>query len=218
MFVDIAMQILPLLALMATAQLAAVSRGPAVVPERSVEQIVRSSAAPRISIAVDSALPYLGRVAGDAMNGRARYEQFLFAETSAGRLKRVVVVHFEHAVEGSDLRFRYPRLEMVKLGEHEYLHQSFPAKGVIFTKPSAAALLRERGLQSGDDWILSRWVRATDEELRSEIIIFYMEPAPPLPASPEELGLEGKRRDLWKPFDEHLTDVGRPLFRIVSEE
>jgi hypothetical protein len=155
---------------------------------------------------------------GTAMNGRAEYEEFVFAEASQGQLSRVLIVHFEHAVPGSGLHFRYPQLEMVRLGAHEYLHQSYPAKDWdLFTSPSMTTLLRARGLTAPANWITSRYVRAGDESLKSEVIIFYTEPAPELPASFEDLGLAGKSRDLWLPFDRRLSEAGRTTFRIIGD-
>ena len=184
-------------------------------PVRSVEQRVRSTASPAITVVVDPAFPFLGHVHGAAMQGRAEFEQFLFAEVSNGRLGRAVIVHFEHALPGADFRFRYPRLEMVHLGGEEYLHQSFPAmQWDLFTSGPVKQLLEEKGRKAPGDWLVSRYVRATDSALSSEIILFYLEPAGELPAPAEELGLGGKRRDLWLPIDRRLSTEGLKHFHV----
>ncbi len=171
---------------------------------------------PKIAVRVDEALAFVGRVEGSAMDGRARTEQFFFAETREGSVRRMVVVHFEGAVPGADLRFRYPRLRMETLGGEEYLHQSFPEEDWdLFTSPPVAALFASRKIALSRRWLVDRYVRAVDPDLRHEVILFYLEPAGALPAPVEDLGLAGKARALWEPIDRDLARRARQAFEIL---
>ena len=186
-----------------------------VPPVRSVWQQVRSSSNPRITIEVDPSLAYLGHVHQRAMNGRTEAEEYIFSELDHGSLNRTFIVHFEHVEAGATLLFRYPRMEMVRLGRHEYLHQSFPEKDWdLFTDAGMKALLANRGLTVPSTWLVSRWVRATDRALKSEIILFYLEPAGDLPAPIDDLRLAGRSRELWKPIDREITVRGREVFHL----
>jgi hypothetical protein len=183
---------------------------------RCVEHVVTSTDLPKIAVRVDEALDFLGRVEGDAMGGRARTEQFFFAEARDGRVRRMVIVHFEGAVPGADLHFRYPRLRMETLGGEEYLHQSFPEEDWdLFASPKVAELFTSRKIELPRRWLVDRYVRAVDAELRHEVILFYLEPAGDLPAPVDDLRLAGKSRALWEPIDRDLALRARKAFEVV---
>ena len=152
------------------------------------------------------------------MNGRARTEQFFFAESGDGQVRRMFIVHFEGAAPGVDLKFRYPRLRMEILGGEEYLHQSFPEEELdLLAARPVADLLAGAKLRIARRWLVDRYVRAVDPELRNEVILFYLEPAGELPAPVEDLGLAGKSRALWEPIDRDLSKRARAAFEIVGE-
>ena len=185
-------------------------------PRRGVEQLVTSTDLPKIAVRVDEALAFVGRVEGSAMDGRARTEQFFFAETREGSVRRMVVVHFEGAVPGAELHYRYPRLRMETLGGEEYLHQSFPEEDWdLFSSPPVAALFAGRKLALPGRWLVARYVRAVDPDLRHEVILFYLEPAGDLPAPVDDLRLAGKSRALWEPIDRDLALRARQAFEIL---
>ncbi len=152
------------------------------------------------------------------MAARAETEQFFFAESRDGRIRRMVVVHFEGIVPGVDFKFRYPRIRMETLGGKEYLHQSFPEEDweLFSTKPVADLLARWR-LEAPKRWLVDRYVRAVDPELRHEVILFYLEPAAELPAPVDDLRLAGKSRALWEPIDKALTIRARSAFEILDK-
>ena len=146
-------------------------------PDRRVEQTVRSAALPRVAVRVDPALPYLGRVEFD-VNGRARVEQFLFAEITDGTLGRTLVVHFEHFLPSNDFTFEYPALRMVTIGKHDYLHQTWAMEGLgLLQRPAVSELLTTRGVRVEADWFLNRFARVVDAAKKHELLIFYLEPA-----------------------------------------
>lgn len=203
---------------MATAALLALSillTATAHAAQRSVEQVVRSSELPKIEVAIDPSLRYLGSYTQSAMGGKAEFEQYVFADARQGTLGRVLIVHFEHVVPGVDFEFDYPRLEMVRLGRHEYLHQSWPIeKWALFDSPAMKKMLGEHGLVAPATWLVDRYVRAVDPERRAEIILFYLEPATTLPAPVDQLGLGGAQRELWQPIASALASRARAVFQV----
>ena len=185
------------------------------VPVRTVEQAVRSSADPRLLVSIVPELAYIGHLGGSAMGGKAEYEQYVFSEVSEGRLGRTFIVHFEHAVPGVDFSFNYPRHTMVRLGKHEYLQQSWPIeKWPLFESPEMKKLLAKISASAPQRWLVNRYVRAIGKEKRSEIILFYLEPAGDLPAAVEDLGLGGARRDLWEPIQRALAERANAVFEV----
>jgi hypothetical protein len=190
------------------------SAAPATHPQRGVEQIVTSSGSPQIEVVVDPELRYLGTYRQPAMEGRAEFEQYVFADARQRGLGRVFIVHFEHVLPGVDFSFKYPRFEMVRLGDHEYLHQSWPLEDWdLFRSPAMEQMLARDALQVPRTLLVDRYVRALDGG-KAEIILFYIEPAGELPAPAEDLGLAGAKRDLWKPIEGGLAERARAVFRV----
>ncbi|HJQ39916.1 MAG TPA: hypothetical protein VKB93_22465 [Thermoanaerobaculia bacterium] len=184
-------------------------------PVRSVEQVVRSTAEPRLEIRIDPTLGYLGHIHRQAMGGKAEFDQYIFSETHGNQLGRTFIVHFEHALPGVDFSFDYPRLEMVKLGRNEYLHQTWPLENwSLFESDDMQRLLGSRALTAPSRWLVSRYVRAVGRAKRAEIILFYLEPAGELPAPISDLGLEGTKRALWEPIARALALRARSVFTV----
>ena len=198
---------LPLVFLLATTLSAA--------PVRTVEQIVRSTAEPRIEIRIEPAFAYIGHIHRQAMGGKAEFDQYIFSETRGNQLGRTFIVHFEHVLPGVDFEFDYPRLDMVKLGRHEYLHQTWPLENwSLFQSDDMLRLLESRALTAPSRWLVSRYVRAVDKQRRAEIILFYLEPAGELPAPIADLGLGGAQRALWEPIARALAVRAKSVFTI----
>jgi hypothetical protein len=146
-------------------------------PDRRVEQVVRSSTLPKVTVRVEPALPYLGRVEFD-VNGRARVEQFFFAEVTDGTLGRTLVVHFEHFLPSNEFTFEYPTLRMITIGKRDYLHQTWAMPGLgLLQRPAVSELLATRGIRVEPDWFLNRYARVVDAAKKHELLIFYLEPA-----------------------------------------
>jgi hypothetical protein len=184
-------------------------------PIRSVEQVVRSTAQPRITVTVAPELSYIGHIRDSAMSGRAVYDQYIFSEVSGGQLGRTFIVHFESAVPGTDFTFDYPRHTMVRIGQHEYLQQSWPIEDWrLFQSDPMTKLLRKHAVTAPSRWLVNRYVRAVGKDKRAEIILFYLEPAGELPAAVPDLGLGGPRRDLWEPIAAALATRARSVFAL----
>ena len=182
---------------------------------RQVEQVVRSAADPAADIVVDPAFSFLGRVSAPVMNGQATAEQYWFVKADSGRITRMVVVHFERWNDGIAGAFNYPTFRMRRLGDHDYLHQSFPLEAACgLATPDARALMRRAGLALAKECVATRFVRAASADRRSEMILFYVEPVDSLP-SVEGLGPGGLPVGYdrpsppdtpWSATDRRLTD------------
>ncbi len=184
-------------------------------PVRTVEQIVRSTADPRIEIRIDPAFAYIGHIHRQAMGGKAEFDQYLFSETRGNQLGRTFIVHFEHVLPGVDFAFDYPRFDMVRLGRNEYLHQTWPLENwPLFQNDDMKRLLESRALTAPSRWLVNRYVRAVDKQRRAEIILFYVEPAGELPAPIADLGLGGTQRALWEPIARALAARATTVFTI----
>ena len=192
----------------------AISAAP-LAAQRRVVQAVESDSLPRIRVEVDPAFGYLGRVDLDVA-GAATAEQHLFAEVTAGVLGRMVIVHFERWNPGSANSFEYPRLRMDTLGGEEYLHQLWPLPAFdLFKRPELVAFLTAKGLRAGDDWLMSRWVRAVDPAKKHEIILFYLEPGDASPVPVRDLVRDGAQRARWTDIEKELDARSRRAFRVV---
>lgn len=149
------------------------------------------------------------------MSGRAVYDQYIFSEVSGGQLGRTFIVHFESAVPGTDFTFDYPRHTMVRIGQHEYLQQSWPIENWrLFQSDPMTKLLRKFAVTAPSRWLVNRYVRAVGKDRRAEIILFYLEPAGELPAAVPDLGLGGPRRDLWEPIAAALATRAKSVFTL----
>ncbi|MGE5925827.1 MAG: hypothetical protein ACM357_00620 [Gemmatimonadota bacterium] len=172
--------------------------------QRRIEQTILSDTLPRVSVSVDPALGYLGRIDLD-VGGRAMAEQHLFGELRDGRLARAVIVHFEHFLPGNAHTFEYPRLRMARLGRHEFLHQTWPLPDwELFRLPEMVRFLSSRGVTAGTDWIVSRYVRVVSDDRKHEFIIFYMEAGASLPMPVADLRPGGRARGEWPAIEADL--------------
>jgi hypothetical protein len=184
-------------------------------PTRSVEWVLRSDESPKITLALNPAFTFLGVIRGSAMGGQAEFEQYLFTEIRDGRMARTFIAHFEHVIPGRDFAFNYPRHQMVNLGGHEYLHQSWPTENWdLFESADVRKLLAAHSLEVPKRWLVDRFVRVVDEQKKSELILFYLEPAGALPASIPDLQLGGNRLDLWHPIALELTERAKAVFSV----
>jgi hypothetical protein len=146
-----------------------------------VNNVLTSDSLPRITISVEPSLKYLGKFDFNLRN-IAGGERHVWAETSAGRVKRMFIVQLEGFLPNVDDYYKYPIRTPVKLGKHTYSHNLWfynddetrradPPNEAGMT----AKFLAERGLSLDSDLIMSRFARIVGEDKRNEIIFFYWE-------------------------------------------
>lgn len=186
-------------------------------PVRTVQQVVRSTARPPITVTIAPELTYLGHRHDSAMDGKAVYDQYIFSEIKDGQLGRTFIVHFEHVVPGIEFSFDYPRHTMVRLGRNEYLRQSWPVENwSLFQSESMTKLLRQHSVKAPSRWLVNRYVRAIGRDKRAEIILFYLEPATELPAAVADLAPGGRLRELWEEIQEDLARRADSVFTVTD--
>jgi hypothetical protein len=150
----------------------------------SADNLVVSSASPRLTLRIDQALRRLPSMAFpiETMTN-ARREIFVDAD-GQHRIRRAVIVQFETVQAGSDFRFRYPPRPPQTFGAETYRFGAF-----AYEDPRAAAAnpnkeagltrahLIRQGLQPPRVWRAARLARVSDPQGLSEVIIFYFENA-----------------------------------------
>lgn len=174
------------------------------------DHVLSSRASPEIALQIDAAFAPLP-VQTFPIETMTNAERHVYVEAGADRVaRRMIVVQFERAQNGSDFRFRYPSRPPRQYGENTYRFGAYvyddasaaerePAREASRTR----ALLIAEGYALPRLWRASRLARVTDPEGLTEIIVFYLEnadadyPAGPLPGADEDgdLVLEGEARE-----------------------
>jgi hypothetical protein len=145
--------------------------------QRTVQHVLRSATLPPLTVTVSSDLSYLGQLKYD-VGDVARAEEYVFADTARGKIRRAFIAHFEHFIPSNAQVFNYPRLQMATLGQHEYLHQTWAIRAFdLFAVPAMQNFLHTRHLEAEASWLVDRYVRVVDEERKNEVIFFYLESA-----------------------------------------
>ena len=151
-------------------------------PQRRVENnTLVSSDLPKVRIAVDKSLPYLGTFHFNLRN-IAEGDRYVWAESHDGRVTRMFIVQFEGFLPSIDKTYTYQMRTPVKLGGEVYSHNLWfyseaakPTKDPRNEPEYLANFLAERGLHTDRDLMMSRFARIVDDARRHEIILFYWE-------------------------------------------
>ena len=151
-------------------------------PQRTVvDNVLTSPGLPKVRIAVDKSLKYLGKFDFNLRNIAAG-ERYVWAEAEGGRVKRMFVVQFEGFLPHVNQQYRFKMRTPVKLGSETYSHNLWfyndEATRAAQPPNEAAHLARflaERGLSQDMDLMMSRFARIAGEDKRNEIILFYWE-------------------------------------------
>jgi hypothetical protein len=155
-------------------------------PARAVEgNVIGSTADPVGRIRVDPSLRYVGALRFD-LKGIACVERQVFAEVESGNIRRLFIVQYEAILDASDEVYRWKVRNPVSLDGIPYQQNvfAFDTATEIRDEPEAEtartdAFLNARGLALASGLVMSRFARVVGEDLRRELIFFYMEPLPP---------------------------------------
>lgn len=187
-------------------------------------QTVHSDANPAIAVHVDPSLPFLGRTELD-VRGRARAEQYFFADVQDGKLGRTVIVHFEHFLPTNEYTFGYPTFLMVTLDNHEYLHQRWPIpRFELLTLEPVKAMLAAANVTAEEGWLSNRYARVVDEAGKYELLLFYLEPASSSPVPIDLLAAEAQPNGVppasgqWATIAAGLAERARAAFTVEDKE
>jgi hypothetical protein len=150
---------------------------------RTVSDHTIISTDPKLTIAIDSSLRFIGSFGFDIRDA-AHAERFIFSDVDAqGAVHRLCVVQFENMLPQHPGSYDEPKQkERVRLGPFEFQQAvgiySFAA--AIAAKPGAEAertrdFLGEKGLSIEGDLLVARFETLTDDQRRKELILFYWE-------------------------------------------
>ena len=164
-----------------------------------------ASREPRLTLAVDETLKYVGTFDFNIRDA-AHAERLVFADADAsGNVRRLFVVQFETMLPAHRGAYDFAPSNPVHLGLFDFNETigrySFAA--AIKAKPGAEAertrdFLAERGLHVDAPLVVARYETTTDTQRRSELLILYWEDA-------GAAGIEG------------LADRAKRAFKITAE-
>jgi hypothetical protein len=151
--------------------------------DRTVSDHAIISTDPKLTIAIDASLPFVGSFGFDIRDA-AHAERFIFADADdKGAIHRLAIVQFENMLPQHPGSYDEPKQkERVRLGSFDFEQAvglyNFAAS--IAAKPGAEAertrdFLRGKGLSVEGDLLVARFRALTDHERRKEFILFYWE-------------------------------------------
>ena len=151
--------------------------------DRTVSDHSILSTDPRLTIAVDSLLRFVGSFGFDIRDA-AHAERFIFADAdSKGAVLRLAIVQFETMLPQHPGAYDEPKQkERVRLGSFDFQQTAglYSFAAAIAAKPGAEAertreFLREKGLSVESDLLVARFETLIDRQRRKELILFYWE-------------------------------------------
>jgi hypothetical protein len=188
---------------------------------RAVERnLISSSVRPPVGVQVASGFVYAGCFPfrlGDVATGT----RYVFVDAEGARIRRMVIAQFEDIQPGSKEIYRYDmssaetmgglkvRPNTFAFGTAEAMAENPAAEGSLTT-----AYLLRAGYEVPDVWLASRFVALGAPDRRSEMILFYLEPAP------SRIGLADLYRGeeatpVWQGLRGPLAERSRQAFAIV---
>lgn len=152
-----------------------------VVRRGMVGDVFVSTAWPALRMRVAAPFRYLGHFEFD-LKHVAHVDRHVFADVRGHRVQRLIVLQFEGFLPGSSEVYRYPITSPISLGGIPYRHNLylFNAAADARRDPEAEpahleTFLREHGLETADEQIMSRFATIVGDDRRHELIIFYDE-------------------------------------------
>jgi hypothetical protein len=189
---------------------------------RPVERgLVSSSSRPAIDIRVGAGFAYAGCFAFD-VGGVAHGTRYVFVDADGARLRRLFVLQFEEFLPSSKEIYRYDMSSATDMGGLRFRQNTFsysnaagaaePNEGTL-----TAAFLVQRGYEVPDVWTASRFVTLGGEDRKSELILFYLEPAP-AGVTLADLYHGEEPTPAWQALRTPLAERSRRAFEVVKRE
>ena len=174
-----------------------------------------------LRVKVAPGLLYQGRIIINIAD-LAEAERFLFAEEKDGRIKRLFIVQFEEAYPASDLIYHWSIRNPVRLGDNVYHFNTWYYDGEqnIRENPGKEGdlteqFLRQKGLELPGELMMARWAALPTEDLRTEIILFYLEPMEASGFTLADFEEGGQAADRREEFDAALVARAMAAFEIL---
>lgn len=173
---------------------------------RIIENTVVSEHNPALAIRVDPALAYLGRHA-IRIRDVAAGERIVFADHSAGSVKRMLIMQYEGFLPGIEEQYRYNLSNSPVVAGYPFRSNAFAFDLAVSRRENpggesadTARFLEAKGLTFPNIWMMWRSLTVTDAARRNELIIFYVE-------APENKQLT--IADIYDPATDRSTDFWR---------
>jgi len=189
------------------------------IPRWVESGVVRSSRQPGAVIRAGKGFVYAGCLPFE-VDDAARGTRYIFVDAEGSRIRRMLILHFEAFVTGSEEIFRYDMTSAEEIGGFRFRQNTFafPGPGEPARPQGEAALtaafLAARGYEIPGVWLSSRFVTLGDEDRRSELIVFYMEPAPS-GTTLDDLYHGEEETSAWRSMQESLEERSRQAFSIA---
>ena len=178
---------------------------------------------PAASIAVDADVEYIGKIEFEMME-LVKVTLHIFLEMDGDNISSMMVIQSETVLNGVDYEYVWPTTNPVRLGEHDYQHNRFyfDTASAIENNPGketdmTARYLADQGLPAVSGWVASRYARITDDEGRSELIIFYMEPVEATGHAISDFANGDGDTELWLEFSDGLAERASDMFEIDQD-
>lgn len=179
-----------------------------------------SYAKPAAVIEVAPTFRYAGRVPF-VLGGVARGERILFIDAERKRVKRLFVAQFEEFLPSSPEIYRYSFENAQEIGGLRFRHNTggYSASELGRTHPGNEAavmhaFLKRKGYAVDDALLMSRFVTLGAPDRRSELILFYLEPAGAHGLRVEDLN-DGNAR--WQNVRKDLQERSLKMFRVSAQ-
>ena len=187
---------------------------------RPVEQgLITSPSRPAIAIRVGRGFAYAGCFPFE-LPGLARGTRYVFADAEGARLRRLFVLQFEEFLPESKETYRYDMSSAQDIGGHRFRPNTFAysnAEGA--SEPNEGTLtarfLAQRGYDVPDVWLASRFLTLGGEDRRSELILFYLEPAA-AGIGLADLYKGEEPTPAWQALRAPLAERSRQAFEVVD--
>lgn len=173
---------------------------------RIIENTVVSEHNPALAIRIDPTLAYLGRHA-IRIRDVAAGERIVFADYSAGSVKRMLILQYEGFLPGIDEQYRYNLSNSPVVAGYPFRSNAFAFDLAVSRRENpggesvdTARFLEAKGLTFPNIWMMWRSLTVTDAARRNELIIFYVE-------APENKQLT--IADIYDPATDRSTEFWR---------
>jgi hypothetical protein len=180
---------------------------------------ITSPSRPAISVRVARGFAYAGCFPLEFPNV-ARGTRYVFVDAEGARLRRLFVLQFEEFLPASNQTYRYDMSSAEDMGGHRFRHNTWaysnaasaadPNEGTLL-----AAFLAQRGYEVPDLWMMSRFLTLGGEDRKSELILFYLEPAAP-GTSLADLYKGEDATPAWQAQRQALAERSRQAFEVVN--
>ena len=196
-------------------------------PERSVENnILTSSALPRLHIQVDSSLAYIGNLKS-IIYDTAHIDNYYFVERDdEGFITRLLYLQFEGYLPDVDKDYEYPNMTRCQLGNEDFLydggvrrfHQSLiDQRGADSDIAQTVDFLAQHGacFAEGDTYAHLRFVQVVSDTKRDKALVLYLERVNNVS---DDLAEKSRASDEWSQYCQSLYQQAITLFSIHSNE